>query len=141
MRGEFTAVLKRFKFYDKQTLGKLSLFNKTKEIFNCVTLELPFRNNERNISSIPEGVYKCVLRRSQKYGLHYHLLDVQGRTLILIHNGNYYTHTRGCVLIGRNHTDINRDGYKDVTSSKATKKKLMSFGVKEFIIEIINTEE
>jgi hypothetical protein len=52
------------------------------------------------------------------------VVDVQGRTYILIHAGNLYTHTLGCILVGEDFLDINDDGYPDVTNSGATLQKL-----------------
>lgn len=109
----------------KQTLGHLFLFDGLDLAYSCCTLEPPWRNNETDVSCIPAGSYKVESRWSEKYGDHFHILDVEGRTLILIHGGNTYHHTRGCVLPGRSHTDINRDGYRDVTSSRDTMRNLL----------------
>ncbi len=84
------------------------------------TLELPWKNNQKKISCIPTGKYNVVKRRSSKHGNHFHILDVPDRDMILIHAGNYFSDILGCVLPGRNHADINKDGYSDVTHSKQT---------------------
>jgi hypothetical protein len=68
------------------------------------TLEPPWRNNRRNVSCIPKGEYDCVyLPRSAsgKYRNVYHVTGVQGRSGILIHNGNLPNHTLGCILLGK----------------------------------------
>ena len=101
-------------------------------------LELPDRGNHKSISCIPLGSYKCVLRWSQKYEWHYHVKDVPGRSLILIHFGNYYTDTRGCILVDNAFKDINKDGYRDVTSSKKTMKRILAFMPKEFELTILD---
>jgi len=119
-----------------QTLGRFYLYEGTRQLFDCVILELPYRSNKKNISNICSGVYTCKLRYSEKYDWHYELQDVQGRSLILIHFGNYYTDTRGCILFGKNFDDINKDGYKDITSSRATIKEFMSIAPKEFELTI-----
>lgn len=111
----------RFEEDDKQTLGKFIVFDD----YNCelaqgFTLELPDRNNQTSISRINPGEYTCERRYSSKYGHHFHVLDVEGRDYILIHHGNYYTNTSGCILVGDSITDINSDGHRDVTSSKKT---------------------
>jgi hypothetical protein len=71
------------------------------------TLELPYRNNQRNISSIEEGTYKAVIKKSLTPGIGttegnkvIELLNVEGRDNILIHVGNALTDTKGCILIG-----------------------------------------
>ena len=104
----------------KQTLGNLSIDGK--EI--CKTLELPWLENKRRVSCIPEGEYTVVKRNSPKYKNHFHILEVPNRDWILIHHGNFYTDILGCILVGENHVDINRDGLLDVTNSVATMKKL-----------------
>jgi hypothetical protein len=76
--------------------------------FQCHTLELPWRDNQKNISCIPPGEYQTKIRISPKYGKVYHVQDVPNRTFILIHSGNwagdvnkgYRTHVNGCILLG-----------------------------------------
>ena len=43
-----------------------------------------------------------------------------GRSGVCIHKGNYFTQILGCIIVGDSHTDINKDGYKDVTNSGKT---------------------
>lgn len=122
-----------------QTLGRLYFFDeKLNEIFNCCVLELPDRNNQRSISRVNAGKYKCALRYSITYGWHYHLLDVEGRTLILIHFGNYYFNTEGCLIVGNNFKDINKDGFADVTSSKKTMQRMLQILPGEFELLIVD---
>ena len=72
------------------------------------TGELPWRENRPNVSCIPEGKYKVSLRESPKYGTVYHVRNVQGRSYILFHQGNfcgdrakgYRTNVQGCILLG-----------------------------------------
>lgn len=124
--------LTRYLQTDKQNLGKLAY-----EGFECDTLELPYRLNDKNISCIPTGKYKVSRRFSGKYGWHFILHEVKDRSFILIHSGNYYTHTRGCILVGNGLKDINKDGYLDVLQSLNTLKKLNEILPKEdFWLEI-----
>jgi len=112
----------------KQTLGTLYAYSDNGVLlFKCVTLELPDRNNERQKSSIPVGVYNVKLHWSLKFGDCISVENVPNRFNILIHAGNYYTQTEGCILVGMKHTDINNDGYKDVTTSKQTLNNLLRF--------------
>ena len=77
--------------------------------FNCRTLELPWRNNQPQISCIPAGEYNVEIRISPKYGRIYWVRHVPKRTYILIHSGNYAgdkskgfkTHVMGCILLGK----------------------------------------
>ena len=121
----------------QQTEGVLYVIDDNKIIFDCKTLELPWENNERRISCIPDGNYKCVKRVSKKYGHHWHVLDVENRSLILIHHGNYNRDTLGCILVGKEFKDINKDGLEDVTSSVSTMNKLRKLLPDEFELEIV----
>lgn len=81
----------------------------TPGILHCVngailyTLELPWRENKRRASCIPAGLYEYNFlpqTSSRKYKNVFYLQDVANRTGILMHNGNYLSHTKGCILIG-----------------------------------------
>lgn len=65
----------------------------------AVTLEPPWRNNQRNISCIPAGTYIAELVESPKYGFVYEITNVPGRTHVLNHWGNKLDETLGCVLV------------------------------------------
>jgi len=131
------AVLNRLKDSDeRQSLGHFILYDNEKIAFECKSLELPDRSNQRNISRIPSGRYRCVLRWSKKFSWHYHVEDVENRSWILIHFGNKYTDIRGCILLGNDFVDINKDGSLDVTSSKKTMNRLLDVAPKDFIMVI-----
>lgn len=66
----------------------------------CRTMELPWRNNETNISCIPKGIYPLVPVYSNTFGHILWIQNVPGRSLIRIHAGNRPSHTHGCVLTG-----------------------------------------
>ncbi len=118
-------IIDRLNEGDKQTESLLTILNEKEEtIFNCYTLELPWNDNKKQISCIPKGEYNVEKRQSTKYKNHFHVLDVPNRSYILIHQGNYNWHTKGCILVGKTLTDINGDGLRDVTSSVATMNKL-----------------
>ena len=124
---------------DKQTLGLLLLHDEScKEIFSCYTLELPDKDNKKEISRIPCGDYKVVIRASKKYGPHFQVKNVKGRSFILIHAGNYFTQIRGCILVGSDVKDINGDGVLDVVSSGKTLKKLLELAPDGFDLTIID---
>ncbi len=120
----FFAKLVRTSSSAVQTLGDLIIYNNGQEIYKCKTLELAWKNNEQQQSCIPTGRYQVVKRNSEKYKDHFHLTNVPGRSMILIHSGNHFTHTLGCILVGTAHTDINADGHLDVVSSGPTMQKL-----------------
>jgi len=107
-------------YLEKCTIGWLTFGD-----FNCFTLELPDRDNQTNISCIPEGTYKFHTRLSAKNGFILELEDVEDRTYIQIHSGNYTSQIQGCILVGDSLKDINHDKIPDVTNSKNTLKKLL----------------
>ena len=63
------------------------------------TLENPKRATPVD-SLIPAGVYTCKPHHSERYPETYEITGVPGRTAILIHPGNFESHTTGCVLVG-----------------------------------------
>lgn len=71
----------------------------------CHTIELQWRNNEHGESCIPEGRYGILNRFSPKHGHHYILMNVPGRSLILIHPANDAARElKGCIAPVMNHT-------------------------------------
>jgi len=119
------AFLNRLTKDEKQTLGRFTLYDGLEEVFSCVTLELSDKGNKTSISSVPIGTYKVIHRRSKKYKNHLILLDVPNRRYILIHAGNYYTDTRGCILVGSRFGKINQDTLLDITASGRTLSNLL----------------
>lgn len=66
----------------------------------ALTLELPWKNNEQNVSCIPSGLYICSKIVSPKFGVTYTITEVPDRTNILFHKGNIDVDTQGCVIVG-----------------------------------------
>jgi len=123
------AVLHRLVEEEKQTLGSFTLFDDTDAVFTAKSLELPWLGNEQQISCIPPGNYLCKRRHSSRHGNHFkvtglHSCEVRDREFILIHKGNFHRDIMGCILLGRDHIDINHDGYRDVTSSRGAIRQL-----------------
>lgn len=124
-----------------ESLGHLTAWNGLEKIFECKTLELEDRNNERNVSRIPEGSYWVSPRESEKYGWHYHILGVEGRSFILIHAGNRYSHTRGCILVGTSFKHLDDDGILDVIWSRKTLDKMLGLMPEGFRLRIIDLDK
>lgn len=131
------AELIRQNYTDKQVTGLLRIIDGTKVVASFATLELAWKNNERKVSCIPKGTYTCVSRTSPKYGRHFHVTNVPNRDLILIHHGNYHTDILGCILIGKAHKDINKDGYKDVVQSKVAMNEFVALMPDKFELTIV----
>lgn len=118
-------VIQRLNENDYQTTGKAEVYTYEK-VYDCFTLELPWKENKKNISRIPAGHYKAVVHDSPKFGMCLWIQDVPDRSEILIHKGNYHKDTLGCILVGQDLFDIDGDGNKDVTSSAKTMKELLN---------------
>lgn len=131
-------IIERYSENKKQTEGKLTVLSTGDAIlFSCFTLELPDLDNEPQVSRIPAGVYQVKKRHSPKFNEHFHILDVPGRSWILIHQGNYYTQIRGCILVGLGMSDMNGDGLKDVTQSVAAMGRLNALMPEQFQLTIV----
>ena len=66
----------------------------------CVTCELPWKENQANVSCIPPGSYGAVRVQSPRFGNTFEVKNVEGRTHILFHKGNSIKDSRGCILLG-----------------------------------------
>jgi len=67
----------------------------------CLTLELPWRNNERDISCIPAGKYDCFVPEDADIHTVFRLKAVPDRIRIKAHIGCTIDKTLGCILLGR----------------------------------------
>ena len=67
---------------------------------NFRTLERPWLNNAKGISSIPEGMYSVKRTITPLHGQTWEVQNVPGRTAILIHSGNTELDIQGCILLG-----------------------------------------
>ena len=112
---------------DQGTRGLLHLAN-----FHCCTLELPWKDNARKLSSIPVGKYRCQVKDSAKFGRTYEVLGVPDRSDILFHSGNwagvapkYKTDTEGCILLGLKFGILEKQ--EAILSSRLTKKRFLIF--------------
>jgi hypothetical protein len=120
-------LIRLFRSYgEKSTIGKAWVeTNDSQSIFQFNTLELPWNDNQRRISCIPEGQYKWVKHISPKFGATIWLQNVPNRSEILIHRGNFTSDILGCILPGDDILDVNGDGIPDVTNSRVTMRKLL----------------
>lgn len=80
------------------------------------TIERPWLSNRPNISCIPEGSYQLKPYSSERFPHVWELQDVPGRSLILIHAGNYAHDIQGCIAVG---TMPSRDGLMILNSREA----------------------
>jgi hypothetical protein len=99
-------LLVRDTFTEKSILGKLYCNTE----FIAHTLELPWKDNQKSVSCIPEGKYSCRVRLARESATrdYVHLLvkDVPNRSYILFHRGNYPSDSRGCILTGTHRAQV-----------------------------------
>lgn len=139
-----TAILQREKSTDGGTFGKLTLPDGTS--YN--TLELAWRNNESGKSCIPPGTYKVQTRNSPKFGPGvYEVMNVPGRSAILIHSGNYAgnvdkgqkSNVQGCIMLGFSRSV--QSGQPMINESKAAMQSFMDkMGGRPFTLTIVSAE-
>jgi hypothetical protein len=133
--------LERLQSGDEGTFGIIQIEDKV-----FVTGELPWRDNEPNLSCIPTGTYRCEFTFSPRFNKKtYCLMDVPGRNAIRIHSGNFCgdkklglaSHVDGCILIGR--VLGNLHGQMAVLDSKNGLRQLEEIlEEKEFYLEVID---
>ena len=106
--------IKRF-YDDDSTFGRMTIGD-----FHCWTLELRDLDNQQSISCIPEAVYRYEKITSSKNGLVLELKNVEHRSHIQIHAGNFVKNTRGCIWVGDGIKHLDYDRIPDVTNSTKT---------------------
>ena len=136
-------------YLDTRVLG--SIYSPTGELI-CKTLELPWKNNQRSISCIPEGTYPVTFsgpvkeddqntevdesggRIPRPYD-HYIVHNVPGRSGILIHRGKNPAWSKGCLLVGSRFGNYNSS--EPTLEDSATKLEWMTKNLpKKFFLEI-----
>jgi hypothetical protein len=140
MKNKFAIILRHGMIESKPTYGDFYLFDSFKQVYTCKTLELPWKQNQREISCIPTGNYFLSNRYSDKYKHHLLINNVEDRDNVLIHVANYASQLKGCIAPGADFGDIDKDGIIDVTSSRKTLDEILSYiGVEEVVPLTITT--
>ncbi len=143
--GKKIILQREFAANDKVTFGKMK-FDWLSEYPDIYTIELPWKNNQINISCIPQGLYNCIPHNSIDHPNTWRLLNVPNRESILIHIGNYATSyiknglekssdTKGCILPG---FGLDEETPMVQNSTKAMKYLHKIIGTDNFSIEIKN---
>ncbi len=128
--------LTRRKYTGNQTIGTIEVYKDNVFISSFCALERGWLNNKLNQSCIPKGNY-IVKHYNSK--VHPDTFVVEGtlpRTGILIHKGNYYKDSAGCIILGFQFTDINNDKFLDVKYSTEAMAKLNEICKGEEIINL-----
>ena len=67
----------------------------------CYSIELPWKNNERGISCIPQGTYPMVLEHSLRFNRKlWELKNVPNRSEVKLHPANVASQLEGCIAPG-----------------------------------------
>ena len=90
----------------------------------CYTLELPWRDNKTDTSSIPAGKYEAYVRTDGKKGWRLEMVHVPSRYNIQIHVGNYTSDIIGCTLVGMFASMDYCEVYNSRTALNILRKKL-----------------
>lgn len=78
----------------------------------CLMIELPWKNNVKNVSCIPDGRYALQLRFTHRFGQHFLVQDVTDRSMILVHPANdALKELEGCLAPVLQHTGIGKGSY------------------------------
>lgn len=95
------------------------------------TLELPWLENKRAISCIPEGTYKVIKQppKPDRPYPYFRLPSVPGRSGILIHRGTNPTHSKGCILVASRFT--NTESVEPVLADSTVKLTWMTNNLPE----------
>jgi hypothetical protein len=84
--------------YPYATPGRLSVDG----VIECDTLELPWLDNQNQISCIPPGVYGLAWEPSPRLKRNtLRVKGVPGRWGILIHPANHVAELKGCIALGK----------------------------------------
>jgi hypothetical protein len=135
-------VLQRLWQDKNQATGVLTVVDSIGQpIFICLCIERGDRNNKRNVSNVPAGIYPLVLEYSPRFKRDlFELKEVPNRSECKIHASNFWTQLNGCIAPGLKLKDMNRDGYYDVTNSKNSLEEFHTAlnGIKKTTIQIID---
>lgn len=119
------AILKRT-YKNNETLGLMTATRADGQTLNLKTLELPWLENQHNISCIPAGTYHVEMHPFHTTEM-YQIMNVPNRTGIFQHPANFTSDILGCQAIGEQFGDINGDGLTDVTNTVEAVAQLKAF--------------
>lgn len=113
-------------YTDHATYGDGTVYELNRVVMTFKTLELPWRDNAKNISCIPEGIYNVhkMSPNPKRAYFYFWVMNVPGRDSILWHPGNFTYQIKGCILPGEAHKDLDKDGLPDIVNTSATLIKL-----------------
>lgn len=114
-----------------------------KILFSSQSLERGWLNNVRNVSCIPAGVYNLKLEWSPRFQKDlWEIYDVPNRRECKFHAANFSRELNGCIALGKERRDLDKDELIDITDSRNTMKKFheVMLGEQESILHVINSQ-
>ena len=127
------------------TLGSLIAKKGNNIVLFANTIELPWRDNKRRVSCIPEGEYDVVPWNSPSKGHVFKVKDVPGRSDILIHVANFVYGQKidllGCIAPASYIRDINGDTFVDGVHSGEIMRILLKMFPNGFKLKIQGYEK
>lgn len=140
-----TFLIRRTHYMSEATLGVLTVRgDHDVALYECVTLELPWKENKRRVSCIPIGTYRIELERSKAFDRElWELKDVPGRSEVKIHPANYVHQLQGCIAPGMRFGNLDGDETPDIVGSTAALNRIMAAmgDVKSSTITILGHQE
>jgi len=138
-----TAIIKEHRYIqdENQTMSScVVLGDNNQPLFASLLLTRGWRNNEKNVSCLPIGVYPVEYEWSKKYKrMLWEVKETGLRSEVKFHPLNYYFDSEGCNGLGRRPKHLNKDRYLDLTDSRNTindfHKALKTFDRAILIIE------
>lgn len=122
-------------YLETESLG--SIYDLQRKVI-VKTMELPWKDNNHNVSCIPEGLHRVVKEAHSTHHEypHFRLPDVKDRNGILIHLITYVSGLLGCIGVGSSFADFNKDGVPDIKDSSLALNKLYAQMPDEFYMLI-----
>jgi len=127
-------------YYDDYTHSQAIVINKATDniIVQHHMLEIPYKENKKFVSCIPEGVYCAEKFVHEKWGTAAHLKFVPNRSEICIHPANWLNEISGCMAPGM--TFVHGKNIKEahVNHSRNALKAILSNLERIFLIHIFS---
>jgi hypothetical protein len=125
-----TALLLKREYLPNVTKGTLKGFINHVQMVDINTIELKWKDNEKSISCIPEGIYDIEPDTWFKYNKKVlGIKNVPNRDRILLHPGNFaygkQKQLDGCIAPVLGYADLDKDGTIDGTNSQKAFEILM----------------